>query len=79
MIASTTPALLAEVAAGLPTDGVGRAAALRRYNRNHLAVDLADLPHAAFVTMLNRARLDWERTKAQQIRSDIRAARRIYA
>lgn len=79
MIASTTPDILAEVAAGLPTDGVGRAAALRRYNRNHLAADLEDVPHDAFVSMLNRARLDWERTKTQQIRSDIRAARRIYA
>jgi len=60
MIASATPALLAEVAGRLPTDGRERAKALAIYHRFHEPEDLEPVSPEIFLRMLCRAREDWE-------------------
>jgi hypothetical protein len=68
MIASTTPALLAEVAARLPVNGRERAKALAIYQQD-LATDDVDAPSAEeleamspvdFLRLLGVHRLRWE-------------------
>jgi hypothetical protein len=67
MIASTTPALLAEVAARLPTDGRERAKALAIYHRFHEPEDLEPVSPEIFLRMLCRAREDWEAPTAKSV------------